>query len=244
MQLWARTTNHRPRADRGGRSRVDLYAEQPSDEQIAQARCELQETVERLERARLTRQARCRPGVLDLLDSHFARLGLLDPQRSVRIAIAGHSLHAILAGISIFDAQLTAKTLPDGVDARYLLGIVKNVDAQTEGEAFARSLYDLRIEMRDRMLAAMVADRDAVVANSDVNHVIAECVDRALETDSPLRRTFWLDSLADVLRSREDAVRRTLFLAAARRIEATFAITPRERHDAVRVLADCVAVIP
>ena len=56
--------------------------------------------------------------------------------------------------------------------------------------------------MRDRMLAAMVADRDAVVANSDVNHVIAECVDRALETDSPLRRTFWLDSLADVLRSR------------------------------------------
>jgi hypothetical protein len=244
VQLWARTTNHRPRADRGGRSRVDLYAEQPSDEQIAQARCELQETVERLERARLTRQARCRPGVLDLLDSHFARLGLLDPQRSVRIAIAGHSLHAILAGISIFDAKLTAKTLPDGVDARYLLGIVKNVDAQTEGEAFARSLYDLRIEMRDRMLAAMVADRDAVVANSDVNHVIAECVDRALETDSPLRRTFWLDSLADVLRSREDAVRRALFLAAAHRIEATFSITPRERHDAVRVLADCVAVIP
>ena len=149
-----------------------------------------------------------------------------------------------IAGIAIFDAKLTAKTLPDGVDARYLLGIVKNVDAQTEGEAFARSLYDLRIEMRDRMLAAMVADRDAVVANSDVNHVIAECVDRALETDSPLRRTCWLDSLANVLRSREDAVRRTLFLAAARRIEATFAITPRERHDAVRVLADCVAVIP
>jgi hypothetical protein len=47
-----------------------------------------------------------------------------------------------------------------------------------------------------------------------------------------------------VLRSREDADRRPLFLAAAHRIEATFAITPRERHDAVRVLADCVAVIP
>lgn len=138
--------------------------------------------------------ARAKPGADDL---HLARLGLLDPQRSVRVAIAGHSLHAILAGISIFDAKLTAKTLPDGVDAGYLLGIVKNVDAQTEGEAFARSLYDLRIEMRDRMLAAMVADRDAVVANSDVNHVIAECVDRALETDRPLRRTFWLDSLAE-----------------------------------------------
>lgn len=243
VQVWARTTNHRPRAGRGGRSRVDLYADQPSAEDIARARCELRETVERLERARRTREARCRPEVLALLDSLFARLGLLDPQRSVRVAIAGHSLHAILAGISIFDAKLTAKTLPDGVDARYLLGIVKNVDAQTEGEHFARNLYDLRVEMRDRMLAAMIADRDAVVAHSDINQVIAQCVDRALETDSVLRRTFWLDSLADVLRSRQDPERRTLFLAAARRIEATFAITPRERHDAVRVLADQVVVI-
>lgn len=244
VQVWARTTNHRPRADRGGRSRVDLYADQPSPEDIARARCELRETVERLERARRTREARCRPLVLNLLDAHFARLGLLDPQRCVRIAIAGHSLRAILAGIAIFDAKLTAKTLPEGVDARYLLGIVKNVDAQTEGEHFARNLYDLRIEMRDRVLAAMLADRDAVVANTDVNLVIAECVDRALETDSPLRRTFWLDSLADVLRPLPDATRRTLFLDAARRIAATFAVTPRERQDAVRVLADQVAVIP
>ena len=245
VQLWARTTNHRPRADRGGRSRVELYSvDPPSDEQIDQARRELRETAERQERDRRTREARCRPEVLELLDAHFARLGLLDPQRSVRVAIAGHSFRAILAGIAIFGAKLTAKTLPDGVDARYLLGIVKNVDAQTEGEHFARNLYDLRIEMRDRMLAAMVADRDTIVANTDLNLVIAECVDRALETDSPLRRIFWLDSLADVLRPREDAERRALFLAAARRIEATFAVTPRERHDAVRVLADRVAVIP
>jgi hypothetical protein len=98
--------------------------------------------------------------------------------------------------------------------------------------------------MRDHMLAAMVADRDAVVANSDVNHVIAECVDHALETDSPLRRTFWLDSLADVLRPRHEAERKMLVLAASRRIEATFAVSPPERHDAVRVLAERVVVIP
>src|SRR5208282_2802992 len=134
VQVWARTTNHRPRAGRNGRSRVQLYDEQPSVEQIAQARRELRENVERLERARRTREARCRPEVLDLLDAHFARLGLIDPQRSVRIAIAGHSVRAILAGIAIFDAKITAKTLPDGVDARYLLGIVTNVDEQTEGE--------------------------------------------------------------------------------------------------------------
>jgi hypothetical protein len=182
--------------------------------------------------------------VIDLLDSHFARLGLLDPQRHIRVAIAGHSLRAILAGISVFDAKIDAKTLPDGVDARYLLGIVKNIDEQTEGEAFARRLYDLRIEMRDRALAAMAADRDAVVANADVKHVVAECIDRALETDSPPRRTFWLDSLADVLRPRVEVERKVLLATACRRIEATFAITPRERHDAVRILTERVVVIP
>ena len=37
VPVWARTTNHRPRADRGGRSRVDLYADTPSDAQIVLA---------------------------------------------------------------------------------------------------------------------------------------------------------------------------------------------------------------
>jgi hypothetical protein len=244
VQVWARTTNHRPRADRGGRSRVELYGDEPSPEQIAEARRALRETAERQERARRTSEARCRPEVLALLDEHFTHLGLLDPQRSVRVAIAGHSLGAIIAGLAIFDAKVAAKTLPDGADARYLLGIVKNVDAQNEGEEFARRLYELRIEMRDRTLAAMNADRDAVVASGDIHEVIATCVDRALETDSSLRRTFWLDALGDVLRPRDDAERKTLFLIAARRIEATFAVPPRERHDAVRALAERVAVIP
>jgi hypothetical protein len=73
VQLWARTTNHRPRADRGGRSRVELYSvDPPSDEQIDQARRELRETAERQERDRRTREARCRPEVLELLDAHFS----------------------------------------------------------------------------------------------------------------------------------------------------------------------------
>lgn len=244
VQVWARTTNHRPRADRGGRSRVDLYADPPSDAQIEQARRDLRETAERQEHARRTAEARRRPEVLALLDAAFARLGLPDPERHIRIAAAGHTLGAILGGIAIFEAKMSAATLPDAVDARYLLGIVKNLDAQTEGEHLARALYDLRIQARDTMLAAMHADRDTVLAGGAPERIVADFVDRALETDSPLRRTFWLDSLADVLRPRKDPERRTLFLAASRRIEATFAVPARERHDAVRLLADRLVLIP
>jgi len=234
-QVWARTTNHRPRASRGGCSRVDLYRDQPSDEQIEQARRELRETAERQERTRRTLEARRRPEVLALLDTHFARLNLLDPERHIRVAIAGYPLDAIIDGIAIFEGKRTANTLPDGVDARYLLGIVRNIAAQAEGEEIARRLFALRFEARDTMLASLVAARDLVCA---AETVIADSVDRALDTQSMLERTFWLDSLGDVIRSREQAQHEALFAAAARRIEATFAVTPRERHDAVRLLAD------
>ena len=243
VQVWARTTNHRPRKDRGGRSRVDLYSDPPSDEQVEQARRELRETAERQERARRTLEARRRPDVLLLLDTHFARLELLDPERHIRIAIAGHPFDAIVDGIAIFEGKRLANTLPDGVDARYLHGIVRNIATQTEGEHIARRLFALRIEARDTMLASLVAARDIACAVPDTPRVVADCVDRALAVQSPLERTFWLDSLANVIRTRHPAEHAALFAAAARRIEATFAVTPRERHDAVRLLADRVVVL-
>ena len=235
VQVWARTTNHRPRQGRGDRSRVDLYSDSPTDEQIEQARLALRETAARQELARRTAEARMRPEVLLFLDTQFERLGLLDPERHIRIAIARHPFDAIIDGVAIFEGKLLAKTLHDGVDARYLLGIVRNIAAQAEGEHIARRLFALRLEVRDTMLASLVAARDAVCSGE---RVLKDCVDRALATQSPLERTFWLDSLADVIRSREPPQQQTLYSAAARRIEATFAVPPRERHDAVRVLAD------
>jgi len=243
VQVWARTTNHRPRKDRAGRSRVDLYSDPPSDEQVEQARRELRETAERQERARRTLEARRRPDVLLLLDTHFARLELLDPERHIRIAIAGHPFDAIVDGIAIFEGKRLAKTLPDGVDARYLHGIVRNIAAQTEGEQIARRLFALRLEARDTMLASLVAARDIACAVPDTTRVVADCVDRALAVQSPLERTFWLDSLASVIQARDTAAHASLFAGASRRIEATFAVTPRERHDAVRLLADRVVVL-
>ena len=173
-----------------------------------------------------------------MLDDHFARLGLLDPQRHIRIAIAGYPTDAIADGLLIFAAKRRANTLPDGADARYLLGIVKNVAAKTEGEILAETLYQGRLEIRDRFLAPLRAEHEALRAEPDVLRVILVCVEKATDTPSNLERSFWLDALVETLREQPEPERKQRFLHAARLIEATFALGPRERHDAVRYVAD------
>jgi hypothetical protein len=217
---------------------VDLYSDTPTAEQIEHARLELRELADRQERARRTLEARRRPEVLALLDDYFARLDLLDPQRHIRVAIAGYPRDAIVDGLAIFDGKRRANTLPDGADARYLLGIVKNVAAQAEGEILAELLYRGRIEARDRFLAPLRAEREALRSEPNVLRVLLTCVERALETPSNLERTFWLDVIVATIRQQPEADREERFRHAARLVEATFAVTPRERHDAVRFVAD------
>jgi len=238
VTVWARTTNHRPRRNRGGRSRVELYAEAPTDEEIANARQQLRDIAERQERARRTLEARRRPEVLAILDDYFARLDLLDPERHVRIAIAGYPISAIADGLLIFESKRRASTLPDGADARYLLGIVKNVAAKTEGEILAELLYDGRMEIRNRLLAPLRAARETLRSEPDPNRVIATCVEYAVDTPSNMERTFWLDAVLETIREQPPPEQRQRYLHAARLIEASYALPPRERHDAVRYLAD------
>lgn len=238
VDVWARTTNHRPRHARGGRSRVELYSEPVTDEQIERARIALREIAERQERARRTLEARRRPEVLEFLDDEFARLDLLDPERHIRIAIAGYPTDAIVDGLAIFDAKRSTNTLPEGVDARYLLGIVKNVTTQAELEIFARTIYRKRIEMRDRLLAPLRARREVLRSVPDVAEVLHECVVQAMATDSNLERTFWLDAIAETLREQPDADREDRFEHTARLIAASFAARPRERQDAIRYISD------
>ena len=90
-----------------------------------------------------------------------------------------------------------------------------------------------------RFLAPLRQEREALRAEPDVAKVLRTCVDRALETPSNLERSFWLDALVETLRDLHDEhERKSRFHSAAQRIEATFAVTTRERHDAVRYVAD------
>ena len=148
-----------------------------SDEQIEQARRALRETAVRQELARRTDEARCRPEVLLLLDAHFTRLGLLDPERHIRVAIARYPLDAIVDGIAIFEGKRLAQTLPDGVDARYLLGIVRNIAAQAEGEHIARRLFELRLEVRDQIFQQdrFTGDRDGANLQNLLSISLSAC---------------------------------------------------------------------
>jgi hypothetical protein len=115
---------------------------------------------------------------------------------------------------------------------------VKNVAAKTEGEILAETLYRGRLEIRDRFLAPLRAEREALRAEPDVLRVLLVLVEKAMNTTSTLERSFWLDALVETLREQPDADRERRFLHAAHLIEATFAVGPRERHDAVRYVAD------
>jgi hypothetical protein len=236
---WARAANHRPRLDRGGLSRVELYGESPTEEQVAEARRALEARCKKQERARTTLEARQRPEVRSLLDAHFLRLGLLDPERHIRLAIARYPLDAIVDGIAIFEAKRHARTLPDGVDARYLLGIVRNVATKIEGEHVAEALLRLRLDARDRLLNPLIAVREGVCDPArDDSSVLADCIDRALDTSRSIDRLFWLGALVNRFDARTTYERKAAFSAAARRIYATFRVSPAERQEAVRFLAD------
>jgi hypothetical protein len=241
VEVWAKTTNHRPRQGKGGASRVDLYRDgAASDEQIDAARRELRALVERQQLARRTLEARRRPEVLAYLDDAFARLALLDPERHLRVAIAGYPKSAIASGVAIFEAMRRAGALPGGIDARYLLGIVKNVAAKTEGEILAETLWEERMRARDFFLAPLRAERDKLLADEKPEHIIGTCANRALAAAGILGRTFWLQTIVDVIRQQPDDARQPLLRFATRRLEAVFDVPPAERHDAVRFVAERV----
>lgn len=245
VTTWARTLNHRPRDDRGGKSRVQLYTEaEPTDEQIAAANQHLQALIARQERALETRRARLDPDLRALLDAAFERLGLDDAERRFRDAIARYPLDAITAGIAIFEGKAKAGTLPEGVDARYLLGIIRNVSDEEEGVAIARELFDRRIELRDIALARLQREREALARRAeDTLSSLLQLADRVTAADRFIDRDFWLRATADLIRERPTADRRRHFLIAARRIHACHSRPKRDRNAAVRRLAALVVPI-
>jgi hypothetical protein len=236
---WARAMNHRPRKSRGGLSRAQLYATEPTDEQIAEARRALEERRRRQELARQTLEARQRPDVRALLDTAFERLELSDPERHVRLALSRYPLDPIIAGVAIFETKKRTGSLPDGVDARYLLGIVRNVHEQREGELVADALLRLRRQARDIALQRLNRERDALYAAARLERdVLASLVDHALLDERALDRVFWLDALANFINDASLDERDKRYRDAARCIHSTFRADPRRRQHVVRVLAE------
>jgi len=239
VTTWARATNHRPRKDRGGRSRVQLYQEKPTPEEVAAAKKALEERLRRQALARKTLEARTNPVLRALLDAAFDRLGLADETGNLRSAIARYPRDAVLAGIATFEGKLTAGTLPESAGARYLLGIVRNIAQRDEGLAISVVLLRARLDARDCILLGLAAVRDQILGqNAGPASTVDQLVKAALATESCLERIFFLGAAADVIRIQPEP--QPIFERAARRVHTTFRIPHADRLDASRFLADRV----
>lgn len=239
VTTWARTLNHRPRADRGGRTRVQLHLDHvPTPGEIAAATAALDERVRRQALARATLAARQDPNVRQALADAYARLGLADPDGELLNATARYPLDAVLEGIAIFEGKRRAGTLPDGVDARYLLGIVRNVAVERELWEITLALWAERQRAHDRALSGAERARDAIDEEvDDHERRLTAYVDRGLATTRRLDRFFWLSAAADLINEQDVAEHRPLFLLVARRIHATQAVDHRDRLAATRFVA-------
>jgi transposase InsO family protein len=244
VQIWARTLNHRPRRDHNGRSRVELYqSAPPTQEQIEQARAALLERHRKQELQEETRRARQDPLVRGLLDAAFARLRLDDPEGNIRAAIAGYPRDSVIAGLATFEGKWRAGTLPRGVDARYLLGIVRNIAHEDEGLKIADALLRTRIEVRDLAMSALQSSYDAIAGSGlGIDEQLKTVIDRASSSDRTIDRFFWIDAAARIINNDLAFNRPKLARQVARRIHTNYRMPHRERLAAVRRLI--VKVIP
>jgi hypothetical protein len=237
MQLFFAALNMRPRAGKRGRSRIELHSEvTPTPEQIEQAKAALQARLDKQLAAQQTLRERQDPAKRAYLDAALERLGLSDPTGHVQAAIAGYALDDIANGVAIFEGKQRAQTLPEGVDVRYLLGIVRNIAKQREGMAIATALWDERMKARDAVFVALGAERDAL-AHIDDDARLIDLVDRALDADHEIDRYFWLTAVGELVLTHSPDQRRAAFERAARRIHTSFRVPHERRLDATRVIA-------
>jgi hypothetical protein len=243
-QVFFRVLNRAPRRDRDGRHRVDLYAEGATDAQIAAAGRALEERIQKLERARRTRAERLDPTVCAYLDEVFARLELIDPKRYVRDVIAGYPRDAIVDGIATYEAKQRRGTLPEGADARYLLGIVRNLHHTHEADAIREALLREHLEARDRFLDPLIQRaQDILAANPDVGGALDAITDALTTADRELDRRLWIHTAAALLEPLDADQRTSLTRRVARRIHHAFGIHPRERERLTRILVRRVVPI-
>lgn len=228
--VFFRALNRAPRRDRNGHTRIELYGEHVSPEQRDAAKKALRERLRKQELARQTRAVRLDPLVRAILDDAFERLGLVDPERHLRDAIACYPLDAIVDAIARYSAMRERGALKPSMDGRYLLGIVRNLHHQHEADPTSIALMRERLAARDRLLLALVHERDALLAARDACTAVDDLLERLLAADRCIDRHFWIDAIVEALAELDEHDRRALMLRAARRIHAAFRLTPRERN--------------
>ncbi|MBT3222417.1 MAG: hypothetical protein HN348_25370, partial [Proteobacteria bacterium] len=111
-----------------------------------------------------------------------------------------------------------ASTLPDGVDARYLRGIVKNIAQEREGWEIAEALLRERLAARDLMLQHLGRQQELVDEEAvDTEDLVKRYISKAMDAKRGIDRTFWLLATSDVIQEEDPGEFRPLLRLAARR---------------------------
>jgi hypothetical protein len=244
VTTWARTLNQRPRRDRGGRSRVQLYhSEQPDAEKRCATREMAREYLQRRRaRAQSARKERCLQRMLAA--QAFLELDLGEPEGRLAWAVARYPLDAIVAGRATYEAKQAAKTLPEFSDrenrARYFHAIVRNIAEEEEGLHVAERLLLRRREAHACVLRRLEARRATFAPESAPEALIPAVIDEMMTATSRVEQHFWSEAVMQAIRRaaglRPDA-QDEFYRHAARRILATRRAPYRERLAAVRTLA-------
>ena len=245
VTTWARTLNHKPRPSRGGLSRVQLYQQSaPTPEQIAHARARLTALQHKQQLAYQTRTRRLDPVACQLIDDAFARLSISDPTGNLRRAIAGYPRDAIVDGISLFQARKQRGSLPPDLDhpARYLLGIVRNLDDERTLLAMADILIRLREQARELHFDLLRHQHAQLLRlhPGDTEHLDALLDSVTAAADQPLTRLFWLRAVADLILAQPQPLHRTLLARATRHFAASLRLARSLRAELIRFLARSV----
>ena len=239
---WARTLNHKPRPQRGNLSRAEQYnAAAPTEQQVKDAKKLLEQRVEKQRKANETLRARQDPVKIQMLSDAFERFGLIDPNGNLISSIARYPLDAILSGIATFEGKKNSGTLPEDVDGRYLLGIVKNISQTHEGMFTAEILLKERLKAKDCLLAELQSQLEGLKRfQKSPHHLVNSLIKKALETERFIDRIFWLSSVSDILSGLPLSERKSLYENACRRIHSAFKIHYKERCKIVSFLASKV----
>ncbi|MCP3884489.1 MAG: transposase family protein [Propionibacteriaceae bacterium] len=243
IQAYSRALNHKPRRDRGGRTRAQLYQEaDPTPEQIEEAKAALEQRRRKQDKARETLLARQNPVVRAVLDDAFAKLEFQDSSGNVRAAIARYPLDAVLAGIATYEQRQHTDTLPPNVDGpRYLLGIVRNIATEDEGMRISEALLLKRLDVKDRILEPLRNTHQIIVcAKPQPLDLLKALVIRGLDAQRRIDRLYWLAAVVDLINAQPQGRHTDLVRTAARRIHATHAVAYRDRAAAARFIIERV----
>jgi hypothetical protein len=238
VTTWARTLNHRPRKDHGGKTRVQIHLDHiPSPEDVSSAKEAFKERMRKQKLSRQTLDARQDPQSRALVQAALLRLGLQDPEGNLLTAIARYPLQAIADAIAVFDGKMAAGTLPHGIDGRYLLGIARNISQEREGLAIAEALLRQRILLRDASLARLGDVKSSLLDDRADEEILIDFLDHALQAGRSIDRLFWIAAAANLLVDVDEPARqRHLLRLASRRIHVNSKVPNKDRLSATRFL--------